>query len=180
MVYGTCTFKECLQLVKPAFESSGERVEMLGCFYFKRKSLIEGPRLLSPLLPAPLYSLPKQTGHHLVKEKTSSFSSASNPRTVPSLLLAPFANEMAWSKGQCHHLVKTMASLFPKGPGPASFVCSQVLWSWAMQRVCHPLQKGQLEPSVRRTCSKSLLLWSWLWVPGFHLRALLQTSSRST
>lgn len=90
MVYGTCTLKACLQLIKPAFESSRGRVEILGCFYFKRKSLTEGPRLLSPLLPAPLYSLPKHTGHRSVKEKTASFSTASSPGTIPLPPLGPF------------------------------------------------------------------------------------------
>ena len=49
----------------------------------------EGPSLLSPLLPAPLYNSPKQTGHHSVKEKTASFSTASNPGTVPLPPLGP-------------------------------------------------------------------------------------------
>lgn len=48
----TCTSKKCFQLIKPASESSGKRIKMLGCLSFRRKSLIWGLRQLSPTLCA--------------------------------------------------------------------------------------------------------------------------------
>lgn len=99
--YVTYTFKKCCQLRKPAFESSGERMEILGCLSFKRKSLIWGLRQLSPsfalLIPLPLppslCSLPKHTGHHSVKERNSASSPAAfSQGSFPFSLVCPFAS----------------------------------------------------------------------------------------
>lgn len=99
--YVTCTFKKCCQLSKPAFESSGERMEILGCLSFRRKSLIWGLRQLYPsfalLIPLPLppslCSLPKHTGHRSVKERNSASSPAAfSQGTFPFSLVCPFAS----------------------------------------------------------------------------------------
>lgn len=82
----TCTSKKCFQLTKPASESSGKRMKMLGCLSFRSKSLVWGLRQLSPTL---LCSLPKHTGHPSAQEKNSASHPYCFQEPLPSLLPAP-------------------------------------------------------------------------------------------
>lgn len=136
----------------PAFESSGESVGMQRCISFRRKSLTEGPSLLSPSSsslrtphqPRPWYTVPKPTGHHSMKEKNSASSSTPfSPGTFPPSPFCLFHKlSCLGAKGRAIAcLASPGTSLFPKGPGPASSSLSQVTKKRAVLWVCHPLSE---------------------------------------
>lgn len=83
----TCTSKKCFQLTKPASESSGKRMKMLGCLSFRSKSLVWGLRQLSPTL---LCSLQNTQATPQRRRKTPHLiPTASSREPLPSLLPAP-------------------------------------------------------------------------------------------
>lgn len=168
---GTCTFQKGFQPIKPAFESSGKRMKMLGCLSFRRKSLVRGPRQLSPSRarcavcqnPQPTTQRRRETRH------------------PPLSCWPPMPAEELCSRGQCHGLASPV-------PSPSLCLrCPQDLLAppfrpqrgGGLQSLLAALRTSTAS-NLSWSCSKSLLLSSWLWAPAFYLRALLLTSSRNT
>lgn len=149
-----------LSIIKPAFESSGKRIKMLGCLSLRRKQTSIG---------APGSSLPPPSRMQFAKTHRPPLSilpSCFQPRNLSSLSCLPRARQPCGP---------SFPKPLPLGPLPLSLGEER-----AADCVVRPQKKDCFKLDLRWSTPKSLLLSSWLWAPGFYLRALLPTPSKST